>query len=377
MTYNNIEMELFKHGFEKSPNSRVLAEYRNEDVAILRVNKAFMDYYGYQEDEVIGKNPRILNSKKMDDEYFQNMWASILDPKIGFWREEIINKKKNGEFINVILTISTIFDEKEAPKYFTAYHVDITRQKNAEKKLREAELKSKKAYKQVDFYKDIFAHDMNNVLQIILSSAELTSLYLDSPEKLSTIKGLTKSILDQVSRGKKLIETVQKLSKVENSKQELKKMMIDPVLDESIEFISHNIQNKKVNVQVDLHENHLVVNANDLLRDVFENLLYNGVIHNDNEDVEISVKISNIKKKLKSFIKMEFSDNGLGIEDERKEAIFEKSAIINKGGLSMGLGLSLVKKILETYNGTIWIEDKVPGDHTKGSNFILLLPEAK
>jgi signal transduction histidine kinase len=243
--------------------------------------------------------------------------------------------------------------------------------------LREAELKSKKAYKQVDFYKDIFAHDMNNVLQIILSSAELTSLYLDSPEKLSTIKGLTKSILDQVSRGKKLIETVQKLSKVENSKQELKKMMIDPVLDESIEFISHNIQNKKVNVQVDLHENHLVVNANDLLRDVFENLLYNGVIHNDNEDVEISVKISNIKKKLKSFIKMEFSDNGLGIEDERKEAIFEKSAIINKGGLSMGLGLSLVKKILETYNGTIWIEDKVPGDHTKGSNFILLLPEAK
>ncbi|MHA1104957.1 MAG: ATP-binding protein [Promethearchaeota archaeon] len=377
MTIENIEIELIKNGFEKSPNSRVLAEFRNEDVPILRVNKAFTDFYGYNEDEVIGKNPRVLNSEKMELDYFQKMWESILNPKIGFWKGDIINKKKNGDFINVILTIITIFDEKDVPRYFTAYHVDITERKITEEKLKEAELRSKEAYEQVNFYKDIFAHDMNNILQVILSSAELTSLYLDTPEKLSKIKGLNNLILDQVSRGNKLIENVQELSKIKDSKPHLKRMIIDPVLEESINLVKHSIQNMNVNIQVEPHENDLVVNANDLLLDVFENLLYNGVRHNNNDDVEILVRISRITKKSQKFIKMEFIDNGRGVEVERKETIFQKKSTINKGGHSMGLGLSLVKKILNNYNGSIWIEDKIPGDCSKGSNFILLLPEVE
>jgi signal transduction histidine kinase len=41
----------------------------------------------------------------------------------------------------------------------------------------------------------------------------------------------------------------------------------------------------------------------------------------------------------------------------------------------MGLGLSLVKKIIDSYKGQIWVEDKIKGDFTKGSNFIILIPE--
>jgi len=43
----------------------------------------------------------------------------------------------------------------------------------------------------------------------------------------------------------------------------------------------------------------------------------------------------------------------------------------------MGLGLSLVKKIIESYHGQIWVEDRVKGDSTRGSNFVLLIPEVK
>ena len=41
----------------------------------------------------------------------------------------------------------------------------------------------------------------------------------------------------------------------------------------------------------------------------------------------------------------------------------------------MGIGLSLVKKIMKGFNRKIWVEDKVKGDFSKGSNFILLIPE--
>lgn len=376
MVNNYFEKDLFEKGFEKSPNSRVLAEYRNDDVLILRVNKAFSDFYGYKEEEVLGKNPRLLNSQMMGLDYFKNMWESILNPEIGYWRKEIINKRKNGEKINVILTINTIFDDKNLPKYFTAYHVDITERKIAEQKLKEAEMRSKEMYEQLYLYKDIFAHDMNNVLQIILSSAELTSLYLNEPEKLVYLRSLNGSILDQVSRGRKLIENVQKLSQID-SNQKLKKMKVIPVLEESIELANKSIQNKNLKVDFEFSKNHIAVNANDLLQDVFENILYNGIIHNDNKNVEILVKISRIKKKSKSFIKMEFIDNGRGVEDERKEMIFRKKTGITKGGRGMGLGLSLVKKIMFNYRGSVWIEDKIQNDYSKGSNFVLLIPEAE
>ena len=77
-----------------------------------------------------------------------------------------------------------------------------------------------------------------------------------------------------------------------------------------------------------------------------------------------------------ALIKMEFMDNGIGVDDRRKKLIFQRGNREYKGTKGMGLGLSLVTKILESYNGEIWVEDKVKGDHSKGSNFVILVPEA-
>ncbi len=60
---------------------------------------------------------------------------------------------------------------------------DITRRKKAEEKIKESEVKYRDAYNLVSFYKDVFTHDMNNILQNILTSVELLSLFLDNPEK--------------------------------------------------------------------------------------------------------------------------------------------------------------------------------------------------
>jgi len=74
-------------------------------------------------------------------------------------------------------------------------------------------------------------------------------------------------------------------------------------------------------------------------------------------------------------LKIEFKDNGIGVTDPAKEIIFKGGYKRDKKFRGMGLGLSLVKKILESYNGEIWVEDRVPGDYTKGSNFVILIPE--
>ena len=67
----------------------------------------------------------------------------------------------------------------------------------------------------------------------------------------------------------------------------------------------------------------------------------------------------------------------MGVSDDRKEKIFQRGFMEDKSVRGMGLGLSLVKKIIDSYNGQIWVEDKVQGDHSKGSNYIILIPQGE
>ena len=112
------------------------------------------------------------------------------------------------------------------------------------------------------------------------------------------------------------------------------------------------------------------------MQEAFDNLLNNAIKYNSNENVEISIRISKILMEEINYIKMEFIDNGIGVTDERKNLIFKRYEREHKGGKGMGVGLSLIKKIIKKYHGKIWVEDKVIGDYSKGSNFIILIPEA-
>ena len=95
----------------------------------------------------------------------------------------------------------------------------------------------------------------------------------------------------------------------------------------------------------------------------------------DIEEKKIIIDISEIESDGVKSVKLEFSDNGMGIEDYRKEKIFEVGNREFKGERGMGLGLSLVKKTVESFGGKIWVEDKIQGDYLKGSNFIIIFPK--
>lgn len=132
---------------------------------------------------------------------------------------------------------------------------------------------------------------------------------------------------------------------------------------------------REINIKIKSLNKKTFVQANELLQDVFENILTNAVKYNDKNTVELEIKISEALKEGKNYFKFEFRDNGIGVADDRKAIIFEKGHRNLKGQKGMGLGLALVKKIVTIYESEIWVEDRVSGDHHQGSNFIVLIPQ--
>lgn len=155
----------------------------------------------------------------------------------------------------------------------------------------------------------------------------------------------------------------------------LKKVDLSKTLEEAIYSIRMGFQGKEIKTDIDYFMEGLKVEANELLIDVFQNILNNAVKYNENEKIEINIKVTKEQLDHNNYIKVEFIDNGIGIKDELKEKIFRRGFKELKGEKGMGIGLSIVKKLMERYNGLIKVEDKIKGDYSKGSNFILLFPE--
>ena len=85
--------------------------YCGRDGTILDVNDAFVAHYGWSRAEAVGQNPRLIRSRRTTPETYKEMWTRILDPKIGFWRGELVNLTKDGREIPVVLTITSVRDE--------------------------------------------------------------------------------------------------------------------------------------------------------------------------------------------------------------------------------------------------------------------------
>ncbi len=94
---------------------------------ILLANPAFEVVTGYSVEEIIGKNPKILQSGLHNKEFYKNMWQEIINN--GFWRGEIWNKRKDGELFVEWLTISSIKDKDENITNYVAVFSDITERK--------------------------------------------------------------------------------------------------------------------------------------------------------------------------------------------------------------------------------------------------------
>jgi diguanylate cyclase (GGDEF)-like protein/PAS domain S-box-containing protein len=105
----------------------------NADGDIIQVNKAFARITGYSTDEVIGKNPRILQSGLQDEAYYRDMWDKINQD--GSWQGEIVDKRKDGSVYPKWLTISSVRDKHGAVTHYVGSFTDLTEHKAAQEKI--------------------------------------------------------------------------------------------------------------------------------------------------------------------------------------------------------------------------------------------------
>jgi PAS domain S-box-containing protein len=252
---------------------------------------------------------------------------------------------------------------------------DTTERQETERKLRKSEEMYREAFNQAQFYKDLFAHDINNILQNVQSSIDTLILAENLHERKDIFNEMIEVIKEQVKRGSMLVSNVRTLSDITDSKLSLKPIEANQFLERAVKFINEGYRDKDINIEIENVANHYQVYANELILDVFENLLINSIKHNAQNKIEIKIKISKETRDESQFIQFEFIDNGIGIEDERKKLIFQRTE--KKSVSGMGLGLSLVNQIITKYQGNIWVENRINGDYSKGSKFVILIPEVK
>ncbi len=351
-----------------------IVAYKDTKNNLLRVNKFLADAHNLKKEEMEGVSSFDIYPKDQAQAYWDDdlevvrskqAKINIVEP----WESDLGKRWVNTSKIPYI-------DENGDVKGIIALAFDITERMKNEEKLRKSEKNALEAYQRAEIYKDLFAHDISNILQNIKSSIGLLSIWQKNPDDPQKMTEVISIVNNQVFRGAKLIANIRKLSQI-NEETEL--IGIDPFskLDEAIKFLKKSYSDKQIEIKVNSQIKEVKIMANDLLLDIYENLMINSVKYNRNPTIEIQIKVSKFKEDNLNYLKFEFIDNGIGIADTMKEGIFNGTTKREDKSKGMGLGLILVRKIILSYNGKIWVEDKVKGDPSQGSNFVVLLLEVK
>jgi len=103
------------------------------DANVLRVNQAFEGLSGYSAEELLGKNPRVLQSGRHDKAFYQAMWSELLDT--GKWSGEIWDRRKDGEIYPKFMTITAVYDDHHQLTHYVAMSSDISQRKQSEQEI--------------------------------------------------------------------------------------------------------------------------------------------------------------------------------------------------------------------------------------------------
>jgi signal transduction histidine kinase len=226
--------------------------------------------------------------------------------------------------------------------------------------------------KRSKFLSDVVAHDINNFNQAITSYLQLA--LADRPAKEKTASYLERAaaaawgISEMIQRANMLIKIE------EEGAENLGPMDLGQVLRESIEEVKRSSDSRNVKVDLKLGNRRYFVLGNELANDIFTNLIGNAIDYDPHDQVVVDVTIGEFTVEPMKYWCVSIADNGIGIPDSKKNIVFGRFGGDEAGAPAGGLGLSIVRAIVEAYHGMVWVEDRVPGEASKGSIFRVALP---
>ena len=232
---------------------------------------------------------------------------------------------------------------------------------------------------------DLITHDIGNYHQIIQGSLGLvislvkknkTNVSPQDGEKISSLLNTAKTAL---TRTQSFVDNIRRLERLYRQKDlKLISRNVPDAINSAYSTVERTLYNnnphgKKITLNI-VHDGDPVninIMAEDLLDEIFINLFSNTLKYTDLSEVKIDVIINDYFIGGTKYWMITISDNGTGIPDSIKKELFERFYSKAKGG---GLGLSIVRALVERYNGKVWVGDRVYKDYTKGTTFGMIFP---
>lgn len=331
-------------------------------------NPAFESVTGYSRSEVIGKNPRFLNSGKHDQEYYRSLWKTILSG--GVWTGRLTNRRKDGTLYEEDGTISPIYDTAGQLTGFVSAAHDVTERLRMESDLRQAQ-----KMESIGRLAGAIAHDFNNLLTVISGYSLLLKDELEeSDHRQQYVQEIGKSAERAASLTRQLLTFSRKQIIIPkpvdlNTLTADMRGMLQRLVGEDVQVVTLPAPSLGL-VRVDPDQmSQILLNLAANARDAMPK---GGqlTIRTANVDDDRSGTASTSKPLQGPAVLLSVSDTGAGMDEETRQQIFEPFFTTKERGRGTGLGLSTVYGIVQQSEGCIDVQTELGA----GTTFRIYLP---
>ena len=324
------------------------------DNKILMANQDFLNMSGYSEEDIIGKTGKELFQTKENTKVIE--LKDLKRHKGEAHSYEIKIKNKQGEDRYWLISGAPNYNLKEEVVGSIGVHLDITDIKQLESQKEKLLQELAKSNDELQEYAHIVSHDLKSPLRSI--DALVNWIKEDNKGKLDAASLQNFKLIEKtLEKMEQLISDILTYSSVGSKSLEAECVDLNIILKElqDILFIPNHIS---VNILSELPK---LKGDKVKFKQLFQNLISNAVKFSDKEKGIIEINV----EEEQSFYQFSVKDNGVGIEKKHHDKIFKIFHSLNKNNESSGIGLSIVKKIIDLYKGVIWIES----DLGKGTTF--------
>ena len=327
------------------------------------VNPAWEKIYGFTREEAVGQTPALLHSGHHTESFYREMWDRILDPEVGHWKGELINRAKDGSLVPVLLTITPFRSPEGSIIGFMGIALDMTHKKELE-----AKIVHQDRLASIGLLASGLAHEIGTPLGVIRGRAEF--LMMSHTEDTPLNKGL-QVIISQIDRISKLMRSLLSVSR-SFSDVRVVDICISEVFKEVLSLVGQNLKQDSVQIRNEIPEGLLAQADFGRLEQIVLNLVMNSIhairkaIQDGRTNGHYMIFSATVRK---SKIAIDITDSGCGIASENMKKLFRPFFTTKQVGEGTGLGLAIVAQLVREIGGEISVQS-TPGE---GTTFTLLL----